>query len=105
MLIVNHYLSALFDIPIVVNRREMVGMVDTNNCKHFPELKTLWNCLCPGNSHFNIIVSVAIAIAGSESEKLTISQSDNAIDLDSTISLMNPFPDRFSSLALGFGSS
>ena len=41
---------------------------------------------------------VAIAIAGSESEELTINQSGNANDLASNVNLRNAFPDRFTSL-------
>ena len=73
---------------VVVNWQEMVSWVDINNFKHFPELKTPpWDFRYSGN--LNTIMWIAITIAGSESEELTINQSGNAIDLASTVNLRN----------------
>ena len=54
---------------------------------------------CTGNGHFNF-VSIAIAIAGSESRKITIDPSGNPINLASTVNLRNTYPDRFEILVL-----
>ena len=80
----------------------MVSYVDTNNCKHYPELKHPGDFRCSGNSHLNTILLIAITIAGCESEELIINQSGNAIDLASTVNLRKTFPDGFASLVLGF---
>ena len=71
---------------VVVNWQEMVSWVDINNFMHFPE-NTPWDFRYSGN--FNTIMWIAITIAGSESEELTINQSGNAIDLASTVNLRN----------------
>ena len=71
---------------VVVNWQEMVSWVDINNFKHFPESKTTpWDFRYSGN--LNTIMW--IAIAGSESEELTINQSGNAIDWLVTVNLRN----------------
>ena len=64
----------------------MVSWADTNNCKHFPDLKTPWGLqVLRSNSHLNTILLIAITIAGSESEELILNQSGNAIDRASTV--------------------
>ena len=83
----------------------MVSWVDTNNCKHFSELKTPWDFRCSENSLFNTILAIFITTAGSESKELINNQSCNAIDLASTVNLRNPFPDRSASLVLGLWNS
>ena len=86
-----------------------MSRVDTSNCKHFPGLKSLRRALGAhaGNSHFNIIVLIAIALAGSEPEplyceQLTISLVVKAIGLARNVNLRNTFSGRFSSLVLVF---
>ena len=48
---------------------------------------------------------IVIAIAGSESEEVTINQSGNAIDMASTVNLRDTFPDRSATLVLDFWNS
>ena len=60
--------------------------------------KHLGGSKCPGNSNSNTIV--LIAIAGRESEDLTVNQSGNAFDLVSTVNLRNTFLGRFTSLVV-----
>ena len=85
----------------------MVGWVDTNNGKNFPELKTPWGLqvLRKLSQHLSTILLIAITFAGSESEEPVLNQSGNAIDLASTVNLRNTFPDGFASLVLGFWNS
>ena len=59
--------------------------VGTISCKHFSQLKIPWGLRCPGNSHFNTIVLIAMVL--SETEEITINQLGNAIDLASAVNL------------------
>ena len=75
----------------IPGRCELAGNGKLGRYQQFQALpwieNTPWDFRYSGN--FNTIMWIAITIAGSESEELTINQSGNAIDLASTVNLRN----------------